>query len=298
MMNGKIIKLLSGVYTVETTDGLYECRAKGSFRKQGISPVPGDDVEILAMADHTGRIERILPRKNYMIRPNVANVDALCYVSSYSQPTPFPFTIDKMLIIAQNQKIDPILVFNKIDLPDDDGVGNLAEHYKSLGYDVFCVSASTGEGMDALRTALQDRTVIFAGNTGVGKSSILNLLYPELELPTGEVSEKLGRGRHTTRHIELYPANGGLIGDTPGFGALELEGYEIERSELATYFPEFSPFIEECEFLNCMHDKERNCGVRNAVEQGLIREGRYESYRQVYQLLKEGETPWNKKTNN
>lgn len=298
MMRGKIIKLLSGVYTVETEDGLYECRAKGSFRKQGISPVPGDEVEILTMPDRTGRIESILPRRNYMIRPNVANVDALCYVSSYSQPTPFPFTIDKMLIIAQNQKIDPILIFNKIDLPDDDGVGLLAEHYKALGYAVFSVSASTGEGMEDLRIALQDRTVIFAGNTGVGKSSILNLLYPELQLPTGEVSEKLGRGRHTTRHIELYPANGGLIGDTPGFGALELDGYEIERNELTSYFPEFVPFAEECEFLNCAHDRERNCGVRRGVQEGLIRESRYESYRQVYQYLREEETPWNKKTSN
>ena len=295
-MEGKVIKLLAGVYSVETAQGCYHCRAKGSFRKAGISPVPGDNVEILALPDHTGRIDKILPRRNYMIRPNVANVDALCYVSSFSQPTPFPFTIDKMLIIARNQGIKPILVFNKIDLPDTENVAELASLYQSLGYSVFCVSASTGEGIEILRAALINKTVIFAGNTGVGKSSILNILYPELELPTGEVSEKLGRGRHTTRHIELYPANGGLIGDTPGFGALELDGYEIERCELDEYFPEFSLFVGECDFLDCMHFNERNCAVRSAVESGQINKGRYESYRQVYQYLKEEETPWNKKT--
>ncbi len=295
-MEGKITKLLAGVYTVETANGSYLCRAKGSFRKAGVSPVPGDNVEILALPDRTGRIDKILTRRNYMIRPNVANVDVLCYVSAFVQPTPFPFTIDKMLIIAKKQGITPILVFNKIDLPDTENVAELAELYKSLGYGVYCVSASTGEGIEALRAALMNKTVIFAGNTGVGKSSILNVLYPYLELPTGEVSEKLGRGRHTTRHIELYPANGGLIGDTPGFGALELEGYEIERCGLAEYFPEFEPFASECDFLDCMHYNERNCAVRNAVEDGHINAGRYESYRQVYQYLKEEETPWNKKT--
>lgn len=295
-MEGKVIKLLSGVYSVDTSDGIYLCRAKGSFRKQGISPVPGDDVEVFTLPDHTGRIDKILPRRNYMIRPNVANVDALCYVSSFSQPTPFPFTIDKMLIIAKNQGIEPILIFNKIDLPDEDNVSDLADLYASLGYSVYRVSASTGKGVDSLRTALMNKTVIFAGNTGVGKSSILNVLYPELQLPTGEVSEKLGRGRHTTRHIELYPTNGGLIGDTPGFGALELDGYEIERRDLANFFPEFTFYIDDCEFLNCMHFNERDCAVRNAVSEGKIDASRYESYRQIYQYLKEEETPWNKKT--
>ncbi len=298
MMEGRIVKLLSGVYTVETPEGYYLCRAKGSFRKQGVSPVPGDKVEILALPDLTGRIDRILPRRNYMIRPNVANVDALCYVSSFSQPTPFPFTIDKMLIIAQNQGIQPVLVFNKIDLPDTENVAELAALYQRLGYPVHCVSASTGEGIESLRAALENKTVIFAGNTGVGKSSILNILYPELELPTGEVSQKLGRGRHTTRHIELYPANNGLIGDTPGFGALELEGYEIERTCLAEYFPDFVPFLSDCVFQDCAHYNERNCAVRKAVEDGAIDAGRYESYRQIYQFLKEEETPWIKKANN
>ena len=295
-MEGKVIKLLSGVYSVDTSDGIYLCRAKGSFRKQGISPVPGDYVEVLVLPDHTGRIDKILPRRNYMIRPNVANVDALCYVSSFTQPTPFPFTIDKMLIIAKNQGIEPILVFNKIDLPDEDRVSELADLYSSLGYSVHRVSASNGEGIDGLRADLINKTVIFAGNTGVGKSSILNKLYPDLELPTGEISEKLGRGRHTTRHIELYPANGGLIGDTPGFGALELDGYELERCDLADYFPEFASYIDNCEFVNCMHFNERNCAVRDAVEEGKIDAGRYDSYRQIYQYLKEEETPWSKKT--
>lgn len=297
-MIGKIIKLLSGVYTVETPEGLYLCRAKGSFRKKGISPVPGDHVEILALPDHTGRIEEILPRRNYMIRPNVANVDALCYVSAFSKPTPFQYTIDKMLIIAQNQKIDPILVFNKSDLVDEENVAELAELYSRLGYKVFCVSASLGSRMQELREALKDKTVVFAGNTGVGKSSILNALYPELMLETGEVSDKLGRGRHTTRHIELFPSNGSYIADTPGFGALELEGYSIERSELASYFPEFEPYLEECAYLDCSHLNEQFCGICNAVQQGQIDPKRYESYRQIYQFLKEAETPWIKKNAN
>ncbi len=297
-MIGKIIKLLSGVYTVETPEGLYLCRAKGSFRKKGISPVPGDRVEILALPDHTGRIEEILPRRNYMIRPNVANVDALCYVSAFSKPTPFQYTIDKMLIIAQNQKIEPILVFNKSDLADEENVSELAALYASLGYKVFCVSASLGCGMQELREALKNKTVVFAGNTGVGKSSILNTLYPELKLEIGEVSDKLGRGRHTTRHIELFPSNGSYIADTPGFGALELEGYPMERAELASYFPEFESYLDECAYLDCSHLNERSCGVCNAVQQGLIDVKRYESYRQIYQYLKEAETPWIKKNVN
>ena len=297
-MIGKIIKLLSGVYTVKTLEGLYQCRAKGSFRKQGISPVPGDDVEILGLPDHTGRIERILARKNYMIRPNVANVDYLCYISSVSCPTPFPATIDKMLIIAKNQGITPILIFNKIDLEDEDEVFALANLYESLGYAVYRVSASSGLGMDSLRNALENKTVVFAGNTGVGKSSIMNALYPELCLETGEVSEKLGRGRHTTRHIELFESNGALIGDTPGFGALELEGYEINKADLSGYFPEFEEHINGCAFPNCSHISERECGIRDAVANQIIARSRYDSYSSIYQYLKEEETPWSKKTKN
>ncbi len=297
-MTGKIIKLLSGVYTVETPEGLYQCRAKGSFRNKGISPVPGDNVEILALPDHTGRIEKILDRKNYLIRPNVANVDVLCYVSSFSKPTPFQFTIDKMLVIAQNQGILPILVFNKNDLPDEGDVTCLIELYRSLGYKTYCVSASTGDGIEALQSDLAKKTVVFAGNTGVGKSSVLNRLYPELQLATGEISDKLGRGRHTTRHIELFSANGGLIGDTPGFGALELEGYTIESSALDGYFPEFKEFTEECIYPDCAHISEKNCGVRWAVEERKISLARYESYCQIYEYLKGEESPWNKKRGN
>lgn len=297
-MQGKIIKLLSGVYTVSTEDELYLCRAKGSFRKKGISPVPGDNVEILALPDHTGRIDEILPRKNYMIRPNVANVDALCYVSSFTNPSPFPYTIDKMLVIAKNQGIVPILIFNKSDLPDTNQVCDLIDLYRGLGYSVHCVSAETGDGIDLLRRELENKTVIFAGNTGVGKSSVLNVLYPSLTLETGEISEKLGRGRHTTRHIELYPVNGALVGDTPGFGALELEGYSVKRTELADYFPEFKPYLEDCAFQDCSHLTEQTCGVLNAVKDGKIDAGRHESYRLIYQYLKEEETPWSKKIKN
>lgn len=297
MLIGKIIKLLSGVYTVETPEGEFLCRAKGSFRNQGISPVAGDMVEILAMPDQTGRIEKILPRKNYLIRPNVSNVDALCYVVSYFKPTPFPMTIDKILIIAQKLHIEPYIIFNKNDMPDED-ISSLADLYSDLGYSVFRVSAKTGSGMKALHQALKNKTVIFAGNSGVGKSSILNALYPELELKTGEISDKLGRGRHTTRHIELFHANGGFIGDTPGFGALELEGYEIKSADLKEYFLEFSSYTDQCGYINCMHLDEKECGVRNAAKVGDISSIRYENYRQIYQTLKEDETPWNKKNKN
>ena len=297
-MKGTVIKLLSGVYTVTTSEGEYLCRAKGSFRKIGISPVPGDEVEILALPDHTGRIEEILPRKNYMIRPNVANVDYLCYVCACGKPTPFPFTIDKMLIIAQHQKITPVLIFNKTDLPDTEEVNKLVRLYTELGYTVFSVSAVNGNGIDDLRCFLDQKTVVFAGNSGVGKSSLLNALYPELELQTGEISDKLGRGRHTTRHIELYPSNGALIGDTPGFGALELEGYPLNKEDLNGYFVEFSPYLEECAFLNCAHVTENECGIKHAVQCKKIDSSRFESYLQVYNFLKEAETPWIKKAKN
>ncbi len=297
-MKGKIIKLLSGVYTVVTSEGNIQCTAKGGFRKLGISPVPGDFVEISVFSDGCGRIEKILPRRNYLIRPNVSNVDALCYVSSYAKPTPYQYTIDKMLVISKSVGVEPILIFNKADLDDEDDVQKLVDLYKSIGYSVFCVSAETGAGMEDLRAALAGKTVIFAGNTGVGKSSIINKLFPELHLKTGEISDKLGRGRHTTRHIELFSMGDGYLADTPGFGALELEGYSIESAELEGYFPEFSPFLSDCGYLNCAHMNEKECGVRNAAENGEISSRRYESYRQMYQYLKESETPWSKKKSN
>ena len=297
-MKGRIIKLLSGIYTVVTSEGKIECTAKGGFRKLGISPVPGDFVEISVFSDGTGRIEKILPRNNYLIRPNVSNVDALCYVSSYSKPTPYQYTIDKMLVISKSVGVEPILVFNKADLDDEDDVQVLVDLYKTIGYAVFCVSAETGSGMEELHTALSGKTVIFAGNTGVGKSSIINKLFPDLHLKTGEISDKLGRGRHTTRHIELFSMGDGYLADTPGFGALELDGYSIKASELETYFPEFSPFLSDCGYLNCAHINEKDCGVRSAMESGGISSSRYDSYRQMYQYLKESETPWSKKKNN
>lgn len=263
----------------------------------GITPVAGDEVEILAMPDHTGRIEKIEQRKNYLIRPNVSNVDVICYVSSYQKPVPAPFTIDKMLVIAHFQGITPILVFNKSDLSEDDECKTLAERYRFLGYSVFDTSAANGIGVDSLREAFKGKTVVFAGNTGVGKSSIMNALYPQLRLETGEISLKLGRGKHTTRHIELYPQGDGLIADTPGFGALELEGYDIGRKELPQYFPEFLPFLDQCPYHDCAHMNERDCAIKKAVEDGQIHGSRYESYRQIYQFLKEEETPWQKKTN-
>lgn len=295
-MTGRIIKLLSGVYTVRTPEGDYLCRARGSFRKHGIAPVPGDKVEILSMPDSTGRIDRILPRKNYLIRPNVANIDILCYISSYGQPVPSAFTIDKMLLIAQNQNIEPVLIFNKTDLLEEGSAGGLMHLYRSLGYCVFETSALEGEGLEPLKVKLADKTVVFAGNTGVGKSSILNGLFPSLALKTGEISQKLGRGRHTTRHIELYPINNALIGDTPGFGALDLEGYQISRKALPDYFPEFKKFIPACRYPDCSHIGEQACAIRAAVADGQIAASRYESYCQIYRYLKEEENSWNKKT--
>ena len=295
VLSGKIIKLLSGIYTVETSFGLYQCRAKGSFRKKGIAPVPGDEVEILSLPDGTGRIEKVYDRKNYLIRPNVANIDVLCYVSSYHKPVAAPFTIDKMLVIALSQKITPYLVFNKADLSRDES-HELVQLYRSLGFKVFETSAVAGVGIEELRQSLAEKTVVFAGNTGVGKSSLMNALFPSLSLETGEISDKLGRGRHTTRHIELFAQEDCLIADTPGFGALELEEYEIQKAQLPYYFSEFLPFLDQCPYLDCAHMNERDCAVKAAVEAGKINEGRYESYRQIYQFLKEEEAPWQKKT--
>ena len=295
-MIGQVIKLLSGTYTVHAENSDYLCTARGTFRKKRIAPFPGDFVRIVSFPDHTGRIDEILPRKNHLIRPSVANIDLICYVCSYTKPTPFPFTIDKILVISQLQGIVPVLIFNKSDLAVSNETDALADLYEKIGYNVFRVSAAQGTGLDHVKGVFKNKTIVFAGNTGVGKSSILNAIYPDLTLKTGEISEKLGRGKHTTRHIEFFRTEDGLIADTPGFGALDLEEYALKSELLQSFFPEFAAYKEHCLFPDCKHfqEGENECAVRAAVRAGKINGSRYNSYQQIYQYLKEKERSWKK----
>ena len=267
MMNDRIIKALSGFYYVQTEDGVVECRARGKFRKEGVSPLVGDLV----------RIERSF------IRPAVANVDLLVLLASCAIPQTEPFLIDRVLAIAGQQGVEPLICVNKNDLEPGEGLAGI---YRRAGFRVIVTSAETGEGIGELRAAISGKLSAFTGNSGVGKSSILNALCPELKLAVGEVSEKLGRGRHTTRHIELYClGNGTFVADTPGFASFEVDMVDpISCENLQYAFREFRPYIGKCRFRDCAHLKEPGCAVLAAVEAGEIAPERHESYARLYAL--------------
>ncbi len=286
----RIIKALSGFYYVQTEDGVVECRARGRFRRQDQSPLVGDFVRITRQADK-GVLEELLPRKNAFIRPAVANIDQLVVLASCAIPVTEPFLIDRVLAIAQLQSVPALVVVNKDDLAP---AQPLAEIYRRAGVPVLVTSAETGEGIDALRDALAGKLSCLTGNSGVGKSSLLNRACPQLSLPVGEVSEKLGRGRHTTRHIELYSlGNDTFVADTPGFSAFDTERMELVHKEQLQYaFPEFAPYLGHCQFPDCAHRKEPGCAVRRALAEGRIGQTRYDSYERLYELasqLKEWE---------
>ena len=293
-MEGKIIKALSGFYYVAAEDGLYTCQPRGRFRKQGESPMVGDRVRFSLSGDR-GAIEQILPRKNAFVRPAVANLDAIVIMASASIPVTEPFLIDRMTVIAERQNVTPIVCVNKLDL---DPAEELLRIYRSVGYPVVGASARTGEGVEELRGMIRGKTVAFTGNSGVGKSAILSRLCPELELRTGEISQKLGRGRHTTRHIELFSlGDGTLAADTPGFSSFDVEMMDwIPASELEELFPEFRPYLGKCRFQDCSHRSEPDCAVRKALEQGLLEPTRHQSYRKLYELA-EQRKPWEQKQN-
>ena len=278
---GRILRSLSGFYDVQTPGGLITCRARGILRKAGNSPLTGDLVEI-SVEKGKGMVERILPRKNHFIRPAVANVDALVVFAANVNPVTEPFLIDRVAAIAGDQNVDVYLCVNKCDL---DPAYDLVRIYEHAGFPVICTSAETGEGVQELRSLLEGKLTAFTGNSGVGKSSILNRLAPELKLETGEVSEKLGRGRHTTRHVELFPlGENTYVADTPGFSSFDTDQMELILKENLQYaFPDFGRFLGKCRFDDCSHRKEPDCAVRSAVEAGEIEKSRYDSYLKLYE---------------
>ena len=278
---GRILRSLSGFYDVRTPAGLITCRARGILRKEGHSPLTGDLVEI-SVEKGKGMVEKILPRKNHFIRPAVANVDALVVFAANVNPVTEPFLIDRVAAIAGDQNVDVYLCVNKCDL---DPAYDLVRIYEHAGFPVIRTSAETGEGVEELRALLTGKLTAFTGNSGVGKSSILNRLAPELKLETGEVSEKLGRGRHTTRHVELFSlGENTYVADTPGFSSFDTDQMELILKENLQYaFPDFGRFLGKCRFDDCSHRKEPDCAVRAAVEAGEIEGSRYESYLKLYE---------------
>ena len=278
---GRIIRSLSGFYEVQTDAGSVTCRGRGSLRKAGDSPLTGELVEISAERGK-GMVERILPRKNRFVRPAVANVDNLVIFASAVNPVTEPFLIDRVAAIAGNQEVSVCICVNKCDL---DPAQDLVRIYRNAGFPVIQTSAETGEGVEQLRTLLQGKLTAFTGNTGVGKSSILNALCPSLKLATGEVSEKLGRGRHTTRHVELYQlGEDTFVADTPGFSSFDTEQMDVILKENLQYaFPDFGGHIGKCQFHDCSHRAEPGCAVRAAMESGNIEPTRYDSYLRLYE---------------
>ena len=278
---GRIVRSLSGFYDVQTETSLVTCRARGILRKEGNSPLTGDMVEI-TVERGKGMVEKILPRKNKFIRPAVANIDTLVVFAANVNPVTEPYLIDRVAAIAGDQNVQVILCVNKCDL---DPAVDLVRIYEHTGFRVICTSAETGEGVEQLRQSIAGKLAAFTGNSGVGKSSILNRLAPELNLATGEVSEKLGRGRHTTRHVELYRlGDDTYVADTPGFSSFDTDQMDVILKENLQYaFPDFGRFIGNCRFDDCSHRKEPDCAVRTAFESGEIGKTRYESYLKLYE---------------
>lgn len=289
---GRIVRSISGFYDVATGEGIVTCKARGVLRRQDNPPLTGDMVEFTREGSG-GMVERILPRKNSFIRPAVANVDALVIFAANVNPVTEPFLIDRVAAIAMNQEVPVILCVNKRDL---DPAENLVSIYTAAGFPVICASAKTGEGMAELRQLLRGKVTAFTGNSGVGKSSVLNRLCPELNLPTGEVSEKLGRGKHTTRHVELYRLDGEtFVADTPGFSSFDTDRMEVILKENLQYaFPDFAPYLGGCRFDDCTHRSEPDCALRTALAEGKVQKSRYESYLRLYEQCA-ARKPWETK---
>lgn len=282
-MNGTIIKALSGFYYVSTENGTYECRARGKFRLDGTSPLVGDRVSFNLDSNGKGYIEKVFERKNFFIRPAVANIDALVFVAANTNPVTDPFLIDRVSVIAEESDCELIVCINKTDI---DPADELYEIYSKSGFVTVKTSAATGEGIEELVSALKGKICAFTGNSGVGKSSILNAIVPELKLEVGAVSEKLGRGKHTTRHVELFElCDNTYIADTPGFASFEIEMMQsISKEELMYDFREFKEYIGKCRFNDCAHLKEPGCAVTEALMAARIMPSRYESYKRLYEL--------------
>lgn len=288
-LQGILMKSVGGFCYVRCDGTTYECKARGSFRKSGSSPVAGDRVRITVPDEGYCALEEIFSRKNMLKRPALANMDILVIVCSTVDPLPNFAVIDKMTATAVNHHIQPVIAVSKNDIKSG---GEIAEIYRSSGIEVFQFSPESREETDALLALLRGRLSAFTGNSGVGKSTLLNMLFPNLALPTGEVSEKLGRGRHTTRVVELFEENGCLVADTPGFSTVDLQRYElIDKEQLQYCFPEFEAYLGQCRFTSCVHICEKGCAVLAAVEAGNIHPSRHKSYVAMYNEVKDLK-PW------
>ncbi len=285
-LNGIIIKGIGGFYYVEADDGVvYECKARGAFRKKKISPLAGDRVTITIREDKENTIDDIAPRKNFLLRPPVANIDKLIIVSSVKEPVPSLLVIDKLTAISVNKGITPCVVFSKSDLGD---TRELEGIYKKAGISVASVCCRTGEGIEDVKEMIKGGIVVFTGNTGVGKSSLLNCINSDFGLATGEISDKLGRGRHTTREVTLYHIGKSLVADTPGFSSLDIEQSSevIMKDELPFCFPEFTDYLGKCKFSTCSHTVEKGCCILEALKDGIIHPGRHANYVSMYNDVK------------
>ncbi len=288
MKIGKIIKGIGGFYYVDADDTIYECKARGNFRKRGITPMVGDNVEITVNQEGNGEntVDNILNRKNELVRPPLANLDTLFIISSIVDPKVNPLIIDKLVAIAEFKHIEPVIVFTKIDKSSD--YNEYKNIYEKSGFKVIVCDNTVGSGAEKIEAMLPGKISAFTGNTGVGKSTLLNNIFPHLNLETGETSKKLGRGRHTTRHCELFKVNGGYIADTPGFSSLDFERCEkILKEDLPYCFREFEPYLGQCKFNSCTHVNDKGCAVCEAVEKGLIQPSRHNSYVSMYNDVKD-----------
>ncbi|HHV60793.1 MAG TPA: ribosome small subunit-dependent GTPase A [Clostridiaceae bacterium] len=285
---GLILKGIGGFYYVKSQEGIFECKARGVFRKDEIVPLPGDRVvfEILDSEKKTGVVRKIEPRFSYLERPKVANVNQIAIVLAARSPEPDFLLLDKLLITAESKKINPIIVVNKIDLDVCNVKEKVKECYNCLGYPVVALNSKTREGMDILNEMLENKITVLAGQSGVGKSTILNNIRDEWIMETGSISEKIERGKNTTRHAEIFELkNGGFLVDTPGFSLYDVN--LIEYKDLGHYYPEFRDKLSECRFNGCSHISEPGCGVKEALENGSIDRGRYERYIEIYGSLKQ-----------
>ncbi len=284
-LKGVIVKAISGFYYVEVADKIYECKARGVFRKESNTPLVGDLVVISVPDSGYPVIDEIKERKNFLVRPPVANIDTLIVVCSTVSPSPNYKVIDKMISTAVYNDITPVVVISKSDIKSGEEIYSI---YNQAGIKTIIYSAKTGEGLEKIYSLLPNKITAFIGNSGVGKSTLLNKLFPDLDLKTGEVSEKLGRGRHTTRTVELMKIKNGYVIDTPGFSTMQLEKYSItDKTQLQYTFPEFDYYLGQCKFISCSHTCEKGCAILQKVEEGIIPKSRHNSYVEMYNEIKD-----------